>query len=402
MNTTGEVAAGAATLDVERSMLDVARAGAPGWQGPGFRRRRLRAPPGQRWRWRLWALLLPRQGWQIRLTLPGALLVAMALAIGAAAYNTSNNILFIVLSLLLSCLLLSGVLSWLNFRGLRWRLRAPPPWRVGVEHTAVVELRNDRQVQPAYALWFELNATGLAEPERIGMDGRLDPGGQMELEWCLRPTRRGRMRVELAAAGTSFPFGFLQKIVGGGLDCEGLVWPAAVPYQAFAASAGWQQRPGARRAQSGPRGGDLQALRRYAAGDSQRVIHWKASARLRRLMVREFAPELEEGVTLWLQTSAETWTRAEQFELLCSFAATLAEDLFRAGQLRAVAINDGPVVPLLRLGDLEAFLDRLALLEQVKGPPGAPGPGRAGMLTFAPDGGRGVVAYVDGIKAAAA
>ena len=45
---------------------------------------------------------------------------------------------------------------------------------------------------------------------------------------------------------------------------------------------------------------------------------------------------------------------------------------------------------------------RLALLERVPGPAGATGPRRAGMLTFAPDGVRGVVAYVDGIKTAAA
>ena len=57
-------------------------------------------------------------------TVPGLVLIGLALGIGSAAYNAASNILFITLSLLLACLILSGVMSWLNLRGVCWRAAA--------------------------------------------------------------------------------------------------------------------------------------------------------------------------------------------------------------------------------------------------------------------------------------
>ncbi len=397
----GEDAAKAARLEGERRPLGVARDGAGlEWHGAGHRHRKR----GRRWRRILWALLLPPRGPRMGLTLPGALLVALALAIGGAAYNTSNNILFITLSLLLSCLLLSGVLAWLNFSRLRWRLRVRLPLRKGMEHSLMVEVRNDKQFAPAYALAFECAATGGAGPVMVALPGRLDPGAQASAEWRLRPARRGLLRVELVAAVSVFPFGFVRKVVGIGQGQEVPVWPAAVAYQTCHNPPGWRPRAGARRGTAGPRGGDLRALRRYAPGDPPRAVHWKASARARRLLVREFSPELDDGVLLSLQPPAERWPRAEQFELLCGLAATLAEDLFHAGRLRATVIGDGPVQPVRGARDVEAFLDQIARLEPAPGParPEPSGGPRPGLMTFAPDGARGVIAYVDGIKTATA
>ena len=153
-------------------------------------------------------------------------------------------------------------------------------------------------------------------------------------------------------------------------------------------------------------GGDLLALRAYARGDSHRLVHWKASARLRRLMVRQYAAETQQGFAMWLRTSSAEWPRAEQFELLCSLAATMAEDLFRAGRLTSVAIDDEAPLPVRRMHDLERFLDRLAVVkpsvQSYQPSSGAPSVRRANVLTFSPDGARGVAAYVDGEKAATA
>ena len=387
-------------MEMERRRLGAGRDSVPDWQGAGARLR----PRGPRFRRLLWSLLLPPRGPRMGLTLPGALLVALALAIGGAAYNTSNNILFITLSLLLSCLLLSGVLAWLNFSGLRWRLRVRPPLREGMEHSVLVEVRNDKRFAPTYALDFECGATGLAAPVMVGLPGRLDPGAPVVAEWRLRPARRGLLRVELVAALSVFPFGFVRKVVAIGWAQEVPVWPAAVAYQTFHNPPGWRPRAGARRGPTGPRGGDLRALRRYSPGDPPRAVHWKASARARRLLVREFAPELDDGVLLSLQTPAERWPRPEQFELLCGLAATLAEDLFHAGRLRATAVGDGPVQPVRGARDVEAFLDAIALLEPRPGPvrSDAALAARPGLMTFVPDGARGVTAYVDGIKTASA
>ncbi|MES1168332.1 MAG: DUF58 domain-containing protein, partial [Oleiharenicola lentus] len=88
-----------------------------------------------------------------------------------------------------------------------------------------------------------------------------------------------------------------------------------------------------------------------------------------------------------------------------SFAGTLAEDLFASGRLRAVVMNGGTPLETRRLRDIEAFLDDLARLQPL-GEDGrftATGPlPDHNLITFAPDGARGVAAYVDGRKTASA
>ena len=386
-----------ATETIDRSAPTVTE-----WQGS---RRRGSKASGHRWRTLLWSLVYPHRGERILPTVPGTLLIAVALGIGMAAYNTSSNILFITLSLLLACLVSSGVLSWFNIRGVAWRLRVTPPLRVGQEHAVTLELTNHKRVLPTYGLWFDFKVSGMAKPVRRALGGRLDPQGEMRLEWTMRPERRGVLVVEMIAVGSLFPFGFLRKIIGSELKREMLVWPAPVEYRRFTMGAWRQLGVGEQRAAVG-HGGDLLALRPYAQGDSHRLVHWKASARLQRIMVRQFSTETQAGFAFWVQTSAEIWTRPGQFELLCRFAATLAEDYFRAGQLTSVALNDEAPQAVRSVRDLELFLDRIALAALVDQPYQPSTSGGAGnhfnRLTFAPDGARGVLAYVDGIKTAAA
>jgi uncharacterized protein (DUF58 family) len=407
-----------------------------------------------KWSTLLWSLVFPARPESIAPTLPGLLLIALSLGIGSAAYNTGNNILFIALALLLSCLILSGVLSWLNFSGLRWRLATGPALRVGRDAAVALELCSAKKFLPTYGLWFDLRAVAVSSLDsgsprevppgekksvreilaavdkaetraRLFLRDRLDAGEEQRLEWIFRPARRGVLRLELAGVGSLFPFGFLRKTLGGGLRREVVVWPAPVEYRGWGAAPARQSQAGERVARVGG-SADLLALRHYEPGDSHRLIHWKASARLGKLVVRQFAAESAEGFTLCLRTPAEVWTRVEQFELLVSFAATLSEDLFRAGKLRCAAVNDAPLIAVRGVRDLEEFMDKLAVVE-CTGEVGSPesillrqgygGQGvksrksehgnavlieRRNIITFAPDGARGVAAYVDGEKTAAA
>lgn len=370
-------------------------------------------------------------------TLSGTVLIGLSLGIGTAAYNSSSNILFITLSLLLACLILSGVLSWLNLRGVSWRLRLAGPLRAGHDAVAVLELRNAKDFLPTYGLWFELAARTAGERPvqraestltargldvramlakadaavtagQLALHARLDPRGEARLEWGFKPERRGVMRVDLASVGSLFPFGFLKKNIGTEVRAEAVVWPAPVEYRRHAVGSARRPAGGERVARAGS-GGDLLALRRYAEGDSHRLIHWKASARMQTLLVRQFAAESAEGYSLWVRTDAAVWSRPEQFELLVSFAATLAEDLFRAGRLLGTAINAELPLPVRRVHDLELFLDKLAVLQPIEtgtrhgDSVAAPEPVvKQNVMTFVPDGARGVAAYVDGTKAASA
>jgi uncharacterized protein (DUF58 family) len=396
------------------------------WQGPGA------SDPARRvfsWKELLWSLLFPSRRHRISITVPGLFLMALSMGIGIAAYNTASNILFITLSLLLACLLLSGLLSWFNFMGICWRVRPMGAWRAGHETLVTVEVRNRKSWLPTYGLWFDFTLQPKVSPaamanekepsvrevlralEKSTMRGqtflrdRIDPRGEATLDWVLKPARRGEAVVELVSVGSLFPFGFLKKNIGTGLRQTVLVWPALVEYQWQNAAAPQTGASGRHTARAGG-GEDLLALRKYVQDDSHRLIHWKASARLGQLMVRQFAAESPDGFVLWLETPADVWVQPEQFELLCSFVATLAEDLFAAGRLDGVIVNAGAVRIIRKVRDVEAFLDELARLEPVPlaaavraVPPAA---FNRNLVTFAPTGVRGVLAHVDGLPAASA
>lgn len=390
--------------------LTAPAAGYTAWQGP-WQAARLRRE--RRWRMLLWSFIHPVRGHRIQPTITGVLLIAVSLGIGSAAYNTANNILFITLSLLLSCLVLSGVLSWLNLRGVAWRLQYAGSWRAGQTQTVALELRNGKRVLPTYGLWFDCvsvprGQAGEAVMVRRHLEGRLDPGRTERLEWPVRAARRGRLRLRLDAAGSLFPFGFLRKSVACGLGAEVLVWPAPAEYRRHGDGSVWRVVRSQGQVNRSGQGGDLLALRRYSPGDSPRLVHWKASARLRHLMVRQFTTEGLEGYTLRVDTDAAIWSRPEQFELALSLAATLAEDLFRSERLQAVVIDDESPTIVRRLRDVEGFLDRLAQLEPAARPRGrssAPFPDKpAGrrLLHLEPQGPRGVAAIIDGKLAASA
>ena len=185
------------------------------------------------------------------------------------------------------------------------------------------------------------------------------------------------------------------------------MWPAVIDYRPWALVGARRAGGEQPRARAGG-GSDLLALRRYAAGDSHRLIHWKASARTQQLLVRQFTTESSQGFDLWVRTDAALWPRAEQFEVFVRFAATLAEDLFRVGQLQTIAL-DGELPVRVRHGrDLAGWLNRLAVVEfkpvAAKLDTGVSSAevsssGR-NVLTFAPEGELGVVAWINGQRAA--
>jgi uncharacterized protein (DUF58 family) len=402
VNTSATFAAGSPPPSAGAGASVGASATQTEWQGPWSAAKKRR---GRRFRALLWALLFPPRGERIAPTMTGVLLITISLGIGTAAYNTASNILFITLSLLLSCLVLSGVLSWLNLRAVTWRLLLAGPWRAGQAEAVALELRNDKTLFPTYGLWFDL-AAGEAAPERRHLETRLDPGTGSRMEWLVKATRRGRMRIGLRSMGSLYPFGFLRKSVLSDLGADVLVWPSAVEYRREGEGTAWRAPRGRGQVNRAGQDGDLLALRRYSPGDSPKSVHWKASARLRHLMVRQFSTEGVEGFVLRMDPEAGKWPRAEQFELALSLAATLAEDLFRLDRLQAVAIGDEPAQTVRRRRDVEAFLDRLALLEPVPpkrrdaSSPAAPQLRR--VLTIEPQGPRGVAALIDGKPAATA
>lgn len=332
-----------------------------------------------------------------KLTLTGWMLIVVAMGIGSAAYNTASNILFMTLSLMLSSLVLSGILSLINFKKLRWHLKAPEHLQVGEVGVAEIELENKKSVFPSMSLCFRVGGSEQVAATSLYMSSALPAGASTRLEWTFKPQRRGSCQLNLHGVGSKFPFGFIDKSFVETQEYRVLVWPARVDYQFTPDAVGRRYFSGISRRSSGL-GSDLLKIRDYVAGDAPRLIHWKATARLNKLMVRQLAQEGEGGFHLVIDPDARLWS-GERFEQLCSVVCSLSDDLFYAGRLDSVRVAGEERILVRSMRNLHAFFDRLATLSPVEQATNSRrGDAPENRITFKPLGEGGIAIYVDELQ----
>jgi uncharacterized protein (DUF58 family) len=296
-----------------------------------------------------------RDGWWCLLVVIG---------LGVAAINTGNNLLYLLVSLLLSLIVVSGVLSEQSMRGLRLEGDAPEEIYAGAPALFGAVLTNRKRWLTSYSVTLELLARGA--PTRFIYLPRLEAGRDRLLTWEETLPARGRRRLAGVRLTTRFPFGLFLKATRIMLEREVLVFPALRPlpsetlHRLVGAGTSGVRRRG--------RGHDLYNLRTYRAGDDPRHIHWRSSAKVQSLLVRETEAETTEDTRVVLTgTGARD---AARLEAALSEAASIAAHLARAGA-GVELVGHGLFVPLGRgPGHARRILTALALYQ-----PGAPAVG---------------------------
>ncbi len=310
---------------------------------------------------------ITRQGW---IYMGGIALVAMA------AINTGNNLLFLILACLIASILMSGILSSITLIGIEMRLQLPEHIFAGQPVRGAVELANEKQTLPSFSLRVEgSNKKGsaamlLATPVYFPYLPRHE---SVKQSVPLRFARRGLYRQEAVRIVTRFPFGFLQKARRLDLASEALVYPSVEATPEFL-----EVLPGINGAMESlvkGRGQDLYALRDYLPSDSARHVHWKASARLGSLMVREFAREDDCQVLLVLDTHSEAALPAasaaerDRFERSVELCAAIAWNFHERGALMEFRCASAAVPLAPATENIFAVLRQLALVQAL--PPDA-------------------------------
>ena len=262
-----------------------------------------------------------REGW---IYILGIFLVAVA------ALNTGNNLLFLILASLIAIILMSGVLSSITLSGIAMRLQLPEHIFAGQPVRALVEVQNEKLTLPSFSLRVEavrpktsLHAAMLETPVYFSYVPKHERVQQIV---PMTFPRRGIYSQEAFRIVTRFPFGFLQKARRVDLKSEALVYPSVEPTRDFFEVLPGMQ--GALESVAKGRGQDLYALRDYQPRDSSRHVHWKASARLGSLMVREFTREDDCRVILVLDPHMSAGLAAKEadarFERAVTMCAALA------------------------------------------------------------------------------
>ena len=230
---------------------------------------------------------------------------ALTFGIGFAALNTGNNLLYLVLSLMLAFLVLSGVLSESALRGIQVRRRLPRELYAERDAWVGIEIANRQRRVAAYALVVE--DRWIDEQRREHAAGRcfalrIPPEGSDQRSYRLRPERRGELAFAGFVVSTRFPFGLFSKSRTFDAPERALVYPAVDPVP-IPRDFGGARESGA--VVQGPRGAgsEVGGVREYARGDAPRRIAWRTSLRSRALWVRDVETEHQGEVEVRLRTA---------------------------------------------------------------------------------------------------
>jgi uncharacterized protein (DUF58 family) len=279
------------------------------------------------------------------------------MGLGVAAINTGNNLLYLLVSLLLALIIVSGILSEQSLRWLDLIALDPEEIYAGRPALFGLTLANRKRWLTSYSITIEVLSPTCAT--RFLYVPRLDAGTERLVTWEDTLPRRGPHRLAGVRVTTRFPFGLFLKAGRPMLTSDVVVYPAMVPVSPdLLRQLG---TTGDRRARRRGRGTDLYNLRGYRAGDDPRLIHWRSSAKTQTLLVREMEAETTEDTRLVLVgTGARD---AAALEAGLSEAASLAAHLIRLGAGVEV-VGPGFYVRLGRgKGHLSRLLRALALYD---------------------------------------
>jgi uncharacterized protein (DUF58 family) len=272
----------------------------------------------------LWARLrvLLRPPRTLKVTRTGRTYLVVTLGVGLGALNTGNNLLYLVLGLLLSMIVVSGVLSERCLRRLSLR-------RLGTESAFAAEpfayrwALSRRQGQ-AFALTLAEADSPLTGAGRVGY---LRAGVEHVIRADLTAPRRGPLRLSGVKITTTWPLGLFAKSRIFDLDGTLLIYPrrgyaCQVPTEALQGSFGDASTP---RRNDGT--GDIAGLRELGPTEDARRVHWRKSAAVGKLITVE--REREERRT-YVLTVADSLS-GDALERRCEEVAALAHALLEAG-----------------------------------------------------------------------
>lgn len=304
--------------------------------------------------------LFPRK---LQITREGKYLVALVLGVGFAAVNTGNNLLYLVLALMLSLIITSGVLSELTLRKVTAELRIPPHAHARRPHLVRVAVQNAKRVLSSFSVRVELVCDDARVTQRAAYLIHLQRKEARTAHLKVTFAERGRYTFAGVRVATRYPFGFFLKSRFFPQHAEVVVYPAMVDVVPPALS-GLRELGATLRPMAG-RGDEYYALRELRSGDDARDIYWKATAKLGEPVVRDFEEPVRRRVTLCFANVSPDEERAtlEGLERAIEVTASLAAGFVETGSNVGLATVGHSLAPDIGLRHLHALLRHLALLE---------------------------------------
>lgn len=280
----------------------------------------------------------------VRITGSGYIYIIVTTLISVAAINTGNNLLYIVSSLMLALMAVSGAASLFNLLFIDVTLHPPEEIFAGIP--ARFSLTIGKRRGSSFFLGFGT---------RYGSSTFPYVSGVVEQALWLTFPERGEVTIGDLRIRSGFPLGFFHRSKINPVDLRVVVYPKPAATGAPLLAGG--SIGGERRSDffSGELGDEIKELREYRESDPLKWVEWKATARRGRMVVREFYHL--EGDTLVIDLSEKT----AEWERKLSRACHLVLEGHRKKLLLAMNLPHGKIDPGKGERQKRLLLEALAL-----------------------------------------
>lgn len=274
---------------------------------------------------------------------------------GISALSASNNLLYLLTSLLLGFMGASGFLGRRNLRLIEVSLEIPQEVYAQRQTPIRLIVRNRKRFLPSFLLQVEMHGKKLLIPY---LDSRAETSCLVEL---IFPSR-GRFEIGPVFISSVFPFSFFERRSVMDAKKELIVFPSPKPFTMPHLSQ--RERP-ARDEPSRWRGfeGDLLSIRDYTEGDPIKHIHWKQSAKTGVLKIKELSLATNRPSMIEFES-----VPAADTEERISFVTYLILMLVKKGVPVGLRIRGAIFPPSLSETHKRSLLRELALYEDSLGP----------------------------------
>lgn len=277
--------------------------------------------------------------------------------IGCTAFGSSNNLIYLLFSLMLSISVISVTLAFINLRGLTFNADLGEPLYAHTKFSVAITCEN-RNFFSAYSITLLLPF--IISPQLFVP---VVPQGSCRKTFHdVVIGRRGRYRMQNCRIRTGFPFIFMYALKSVSYRADLLVYPQLIDVSPWfgVMEASVTERETKKSGQEG----DFILSREYMYGEDSRKIDWKATAKTQKTMVSEHVSGESMLATVILDNSSRA--DKEIFEKSVSIAASLCGALIDRGFYTRL-VTCTKVVPFgIGRSHLFKILDILAVITEKK------------------------------------
>lgn len=326
--------------------------------------------------WGVFRRLRKRSSNQYRVRMPReALIYALILAVlCAGALMGGSNMLMLVFGLMAGPFVLNGQIT----KGILQRLTVsrclPDHAVVGESFRVKLTLSNRKRLLSSWMVSVEDAVQAPGEHiAPVVLFAFVPPASTREAYYEICPVRRGLYEFGPARFASRFPLGLMEHSIEWGHVERLTVYPRigrVLPSWRESLESG-EPVSDLEWSPAGTNSDEFHSLREYRGGDNPRAIHWRTTARLNQLMVREYQHsrrhDLLLAVELWLPARPAP-ADFERVELAVSFAASICVDHLQHTSEAAIDLVVGGREILRGSGwtgtaALGGILEQLALVE---------------------------------------